>query len=92
MNKNENRLTSEMILDGETGLQKVESKVTNLDGNSDEIQGIYNNQNGKTIGFTIDVKVLKVIIEGEEINIEPTQPDSDKKEDKMVVMDILEQL
>ena len=81
-----------MILDGETGLQKVESKVTNLDGNSDEIQGIYNNQNGKTIGFTIDVKVLKVIIEGEEINIEPTQPDSDKKEDKMVVMDILEQL
>lgn len=81
LNKNENRLTSEIILDEEQGLQKVEPKATNLQGNSDEIQGIYNNQNGKTIGFTIDVKNLKVIIEGEEVKVEPSQPDSDKKED-----------
>lgn len=70
-----------MILDEDTGLSKIEPKATNLRGNSDEIQGIYNNQNGKTIGFTIDVKTLKVIIEGEEGKIEPTQPDNDQKED-----------
>lgn len=76
------KLTSDIILDKDRGLEYHEPKATNLEGNTDTIVGIYNNQKGKQIGFTINMKDLNIIIDSEGLpNTNPPVSDGKDKPD-----------
>lgn len=78
INEKGEKITSEIILNEEKGLTYVQPKASELNGNIDEVKGIYTNDNNKRIGFTVYLNDNnKVVIDGEEYTGTIVDPGSD---------------